>query len=196
MSSVARYSTPEGYKAIAEWLNSVSGGTGKIAGDVNFSAEAIEYLVNQAIGGAGKFAFNLFDLGTKGATGKEIEVKDIPLLRKVLGEPNKFADLGDYYDRVPKVSTAEAQLKDSNFVELKSLQKKYPVETNYAVIAAKKQAESRLREINKRKKLITRQSGDRDETQDEMDRLNELQRKVYIGFNTVYNRVEKEERGR
>ena len=196
LSSVARYSTPEGYKAIAEWLNSVSGGTGKIAGDVNFSAEAIEYLVNQAIGGAGKFAFNLFDLGTKGATGKEIEVKDIPLLRKVLGEPNKFADLGDYYDRVPKVSTAEAQLKDSNFVELKSLQKKYPVETNYAVIAAKKQAESRLREINKRKKLITRQSGDRDETQDEMDRLNELQRKVYIGFNTVYNRVEKEERGR
>ena len=196
MSSVARYSTPEGYKAVAEWLNSVTGGVGKVKGGIDVPAEGIEYLVNQAIGGAGKVAFDLVDLGTKGATGKEVEVRDVPILRKVLGEPNKFADLGDYYDRVPKISTVEAQLKDSKSVERQALRKKFPVETDPAVMAAKRQAESRMREITKRKKLIMSRSGDSEQQQDQMDRLNELEGKVYTRFNTVYNRVEKEERGR
>jgi hypothetical protein len=196
LSSVARYSTPEGYKAVAEWLNSVTGGVGKVKGGIDVPAEGIEYLVNQAIGGAGKVAFDLVDLGTKGATGKEVEVRDVPILRKVLGEPNKFADLGDYYDRVPKISTVEAQLKDSKSVERQALRKKFPVETDPAVMAAKRQAESRMREITKRKKLIMSRSGDSEQQQDQMDRLNELQGKVYTRFNTVYNRVEKEERGR
>ena len=196
LSSVARYSTPEGYKAVAEWLNSVTGGVGKVKGGIDVPAEGIEYLVNQAIGGAGKVAFDLVDLGTKGATGKEVEVRDVPILRKVLGEPNKFADLGDYYDRVPKISTVEAQLKDSKSVERQALRKKFPVETDPAVMAAKRQAESRMREITKRKKLIMSRSGDSEQQQDQMDRLNELEGKVYTRFNTVYNRVEKEERGR
>jgi hypothetical protein len=196
LSSVARYSTPEGYKAVAEWLNSVTDGVGKIKGGVDVPAEGIEYLVNQAIGGAGKVVFDLVDLGKKAATGKEVEVRDVPVLRKVLGEPNKFADLGDYYDRVPKISTVEAQLRDSKSVERQALRKKFPLETNRAVIAAKKQAESRMREINKRKKLIMSRSGNSAEKQDQIDRLNELQGNAYTQFNTVYNRVEKEERGR
>ena len=53
-----------------------------------------------------------------------------------------------------------------------------------------------MREITKRKKLIMSRSGDSEQQQDQMDRLNELQGKVYTRFNTVYNRVEKEERGR
>lgn len=195
-SSVSKYSTPEGYKAVAEFLNSATGGVGKVKGAIDVSPEAIQYLINQAVGGTGKVAFNLIDLGNKEITGQKIGVSDVPILRKVIGEPSKYADLGDYYDRVTKISPIEAQLKSSKGIERQAIREKFPLETNPAVMAAKKQAESRMRAINKRKKLITNRNMDGDERRDQMDKLNELQTKAYVRFNTVYNRVEKEERGR
>jgi hypothetical protein len=195
-SSVARYSTPEGYKAVASWLNSVTGGVGKVPGSVDVSPEAIQYLVNQSVGGAGKVGFDLIDLGKKQVTGQDFDVSDVPLLRRVLGEPNKNADLGEYYDRVAKMAPIQSQLKSSKGEERAAIREKYPVETNPAVVAARTQAQSRLRNINERKKRIYSGNLGYSEKQDELDRLNELQRSAYIRFNTVYNRVDKEERGR
>ena len=195
-SSVSKYSTPEGYKAVAEFLNSATGGVGKVKGAIDVSPEAIQYLINQTVGGTGKVAFDLIDLGNKEITGQKIGVSDVPILRKVIGEPSKYADLGEYYDRVTKISPIEAQLKSSKGIERQAIREKFPLETNPTVMAAKKQAESRMRAINKRKKLITNRNMDGDERRDQMDKLNELQTKAYVRFNTVYNRVEKEERGR
>jgi hypothetical protein len=186
-SSVSRYSTPEAYKAIAEFMNNVTGGQGKIAGKVDFPAEGYEYLTQFAIGGAGQFIGRTYDFATEGSE----TAADVPLGRKIFGEPSKYADLGDFYDRANEMKPIIKQIESSDPAERKALRDKYPTETNSRVVEAMKVAEKRVREINKQRKALANNENIEDAVRMERKaRLDELQRDAYIRFNKIYNQVE------
>lgn len=194
-SSVSRYSTPEGYKAVAEFLNEVSGGYGRIKGKLDVPAESLQYLVNQYVGGAGKFMFDTIDLGKKVAADRDVESRDVPILRKILGEPNSQADLGDYYDRINAIGPVERDLRDGDYKERAHIRKLKPVESDPTVISAKKSAMSAAKKINERKKRLMNADMDWAARDRAMDALNDELKSVYVRFNTAYNRVEKARKG-
>jgi len=195
-SSVARYSTPEGYKAVAEFLNQATGGRGRIKGAMDVYAEDMQYLVNQYLGGAGKFVFNTVDLGKKVASGRDVDVRDVPIMSQFLMGANKQSDLGDYYDRINAIAPVERQLKDGDYKERAEVRSLKPVESSPAVISAKKSAMSAAKKINERKKRLMNADMDWAARDRAMDELNDDLSKVYVRFNTVYNRVEKAQKSR
>lgn len=190
-SSVPRYSTPEAFKAVAEFVNNVTGGEGKIPGKVDFPAEGYEYLFDFTIGGVGQFITRTYDYGQKRVTGQPTQAGDVPMGRKIFGEPSKYADLGDFYDRADTMKPVIKQMETSEPAERKALRDKYPTETNPRVIAAMKEAEKRVREINKQRKALANNPNIEDTARMERKaRLDELQRDAYIRFNKIYNQVE------
>jgi hypothetical protein len=194
LSANPRYNTPQVYKDITAWMNDATGGQGRVKGAVDVPAEALKYAVEQYIGGLGNLIFQSIDVGTKAATGRDVELGQIPFVRRLVGEPSKQADLGDYYDRINAIGPIERQLKDADPKERAALLKDHPVEADPAVIAARKVAMRRAKEINKQKRAILESDMDWIARNKELDRLNELQRQAYRTFNTVYNRVEKGQR--
>ena len=111
--------------------------------------------------------------------------------RKIFGEPSKYADLGDFYDRADTMKPVIKQMETSEPAERKALRDKYPTETNPRVIAAMKEAEKRVREINKQRKALANNPNIEDTARMERKaRLDELQRDAYIRFNKIYNQVE------
>lgn len=192
-SSVSRFSTPEAYKTIVEFLNEATGGKGRVAGAVDLPAESLEYLMNYYVGGAGKFLGKMMDWGKKLGTGEEITARDVPLFNKVLGEPNNQNDLGLYYDRLNEISPIERQLRNSSGVERRDLMEKFPVETNPRVVAAMKQAKQQLKEANKIKRNLLERDMDDEARQERLDKLNERIHNIYLRFNGTYNQVKERE---
>lgn len=192
-SSVSRFSTPEAYKTIVEFLNEATGGKGRVAGAVDLPAESLEYLMNYYVGGAGKFLGKMMDWGKKLGTGEEITARDVPLFNKVLGEPNNQNDLGLYYDRLNEISPIERQLRNSSGVDRRDLMEKFPVETNPRVVAAMKQAKQQLKEANKIKRNLLERDMDDEVRQERLDKLNERIHNIYLRFNGTYNQVKERE---
>lgn len=194
-SSVSRFSTPEGYKAVVEFLNEATGGKGRVAGAVDLPAESLEYLMNYYVGGAGKFLGKLMDWGKKLGTGEEITARDVPLFNKVLGEPNNQNDLGLYYDRINEISPVERQLRNSFGQERRDLMEKFPVETDPRVIASMKQAKQQLKEANQVKRNLLDRDMDDAVRQERLDKLNERIHNIYLRFNETYNQAKDREDG-
>ena len=192
-SSVSRFSTPEGYKAVVEFLNEATGGKGRVAGAVDLPAESLEYLMNYYVGGAGKFLGKLMDWGKKLGTGEEITARDVPLFNKVLGEPNNQNDLGLYYDRINEISPVERQLRNSFGQERRDLMEKFPVETDPRVIASMKQAKQQLKEANQVKRNLLDRDMDDAVRQERLDKLNERIHNIYLKFNDTYNQAKERE---
>lgn len=192
-SSVSRFSTPEGYKAIVEFLNEATGGKGRVAGAIDLPAESLEYLMNYYVGGAGKFLGKLMDWGGKLGSGEDITARDVPLFNKVLGEPNNQNDLGLYYDRINEISPIERQLRNSKGEERRDLMDKFPVETSPRVIAAMKQAKQQLKDANEIKRNLLNRDMDDAERQGRLDKLNERIHNIYLRFNDTYNQAKERE---
>ena len=192
-SSVSRYSTPEGYKAVVEWLNELTGGKGKVAGAVDIPAESLQYLVNYYVGSAGKFGFDSISAIYDAAKGRDVPMKDAPLFRKLLGEPNTQNDLGIYYDRIGDIASVERQLRDSTGAERRDVMEKFPVESNPRLISAMKQAQKQLKAANKIKRNLLDRDMDDMERQERLDKLDERIHNTYLRFNGVYNQVKERE---
>lgn len=191
-SSMARISTPEVYKAITKWMNEATGGTGKIAGGVDVAPEKLQYAVEQYIGGIGNMIFGSIDAAGKAATGRDVEIREIPFVRKLVGEPTKGADLGAYYERIAEVGPVDRQLRAvETDADRADIVKKFPVESDAAVITAMKAARSASKKITAEKREVSESDMPWGAKQRKIDELNEQQRRAFIQFNKVYNAAEK-----
>jgi hypothetical protein len=195
LSSVPRYSTPEGYKIAAQYVNEITGGKGAKAGWGDYPAEAIPYLLGQYTGGAGRFGLEVASLAKSAATGDlgDVSPNDIPFSDYAVSEVNEKAGLGDYYERSAAIGPLEKQLRDSTGAAKAELRKDFPVETNPRVIAAKKETANKIKGINKQIKALD-DAQDSDYRERRLDALNEQKTKAITTFNRVYNQVEERAR--
>ncbi len=111
-SQLGRRSTPEGYKAIAEFLNDVSGGSQWRSGYIDINPDVMRYVANYFTGAAGKFVFdkapnNIYHL----ATLTPIESREALFYSRVSGKVLPYADREAFYSRRDEIGQIEAEWK-------------------------------------------------------------------------------------
>jgi hypothetical protein len=183
-ASVARYNTPEGYKELSQFLNDISGGEGKVKGKLNMPPESFEYLVEFSLGGLTNLAKSLY------RTADEGDVMAAPVVRRLVGQPSKGRNVGEYYEREEKARVVNQQMKDLNGEERRALREQFPVETSTRVQSALTSARSRVRELNKQRKVVQGMNINEADRSEKLERLRERIDGEYVRFNRVYNDVE------
>jgi hypothetical protein len=98
---------------ISNTLNSITGGNEVRPGLVDVSPNVLEYWFDLVTGGVGKFVQRTVEsplaIAEEGFT--EEVIRDIPLLRKVVGSVSSREDMGTYIDGAKAILTAGEELK-------------------------------------------------------------------------------------
>ncbi|SNY95586.1 LPD38 domain-containing protein [Halomonas sp. hl-4] len=98
-SSRAMPSTPEPYKAIAGFLNEVSGGSEYRTGSVDINPDVMQHLVNYYGGGAWGFVEKTSSFAARTFSGEEVERYRIPFAGRFASSTSPYRDQGLFYDR-------------------------------------------------------------------------------------------------
>ena len=150
-------STSPTFVSIAEWLNSVSGGTDVMPGAIDFSPDAMQYLYDYFLSGAGAFVRRSFDLTTQGLPAAlqgdfdAIQMSEVPMARALITRPAKvdmerYMNIRDEVMRIGK--EAQEASRQSDMQRLENVREKYQKQLQvYGVVKA---ADSQRASINKR----------------------------------------------
>jgi hypothetical protein len=109
-SQLTYSTTPEAFKLVAGFLNDVTLGNENEPGFIDISPDTLNYMYEYALGGAGATAMRTFEVGRRAVTGEDIEVGQIPFIRRITGEPQVREMVGEYYDRSTSIQRKMAQL--------------------------------------------------------------------------------------
>lgn len=101
--------TWEWTKGVTEYINRLTGGDEFEKGGVDIAPETIQHLTKFIGGGLGALAGRTTDLFAKGANGDQVDVRDIPFLRKVLGEVSDYSGASDFYNRIDELKIVKKQ---------------------------------------------------------------------------------------
>lgn len=98
---------------VAQWMNSVTGGSEYESGAVDISAGTVENFVRNLTGGTGVFIYDVLALGGKWVEhidggDPDLYVRDIPIYRRVTGETAGDVDQGLFYERRKAIQEARA----------------------------------------------------------------------------------------
>ena len=152
-SSRSMRSTPEFLKNTFEFLNEMTigpfeGGNLQQSGPIDISPDIANHLLTQFTGAAGTTAKRAGQLIAKLQSGEEIETREIPFIRKIMGEANLMESQGDYYDRrddIRQVINRLDNLRGPDRVQFRR--------DNLSVIrmnSRMKSTDKRIRSLNKR----------------------------------------------
>lgn len=108
------------YVSISNFLNEVTGGTRVIPGAVDISPNIIQYAVNYATGGVGKFIERTFNTVTgtipdalRGDL-EDLDVKGVPLFRALYGTVTTRSDIERYMGRMEEVLRVRQEIRDAS----------------------------------------------------------------------------------
>ena len=98
---------------VAQWMNSVTGGSEYESGAIDISAGTAENFVRNLTGGTGVFVYDVLALGGKWVEhidggDPDLYVRDIPIYRRVTGETAGDVDQGLFYERRKAIQEARA----------------------------------------------------------------------------------------
>jgi len=110
---------------IAKELNKLTGGSELRNGVIDINPDKIDFVLETLSGGAGRFGIRTAETVGSLLTGNwdQIESNNIPFARVFYGQPRKFVDLQDYFDKrievnqyMEEVKAKKIDPKDSNKV--------------------------------------------------------------------------------
>lgn len=152
------------YVAISDFLNEVTGGTRVIPGAVDISPNIIQYAVNYATGGVGKFVERSFNTVTgtipdalRGDL-SEVDVKGIPLFRSLYGNVTARSDTERYMTRMEEVLRVRQEIRDASQYgqseRVEAAMRRYPgqveiMESFNRISRERAQISQRINEINR-----------------------------------------------
>jgi hypothetical protein len=171
----------EGSKAVAEWLNDISGGNEIRPGAINISPEVIDLLVDTSTGGLGRMLNDSIDFTTRLVTGEEIEVENVPFLRKVTGFNTDYGVKGRYYEWSTSVGYAKDEAKKLKGRELMEARRR----PEFKLIGLYTQTDKQLRALRKRRKAAEKMGA----SDAVIERIDEQIRQVMARFNKRYVEV-------
>lgn len=108
------------YVSVSNFVNSLTGGTPIIPGAVDISPNMIQYVVNFATGGVGKFAERSFNTVTSTIPDMlrgdlaELDVKGVPFARSLYGSVTSREDMSVYMDRMEEVLRVRKEISDAS----------------------------------------------------------------------------------
>ena len=98
-------------KEMAADLNKMTGGSSIKPGAVDLSPEVLDHFFDFLAGGAGVFASNSLNLVYNFIAGEPIKTNRIPFVRKFIGEPRVFYDVGEFEKRFDEIEAARQNVK-------------------------------------------------------------------------------------
>lgn len=143
-ASRVKASTPEVYKTIARGLQEMTGGYGRVKGEIDVSPDQLKYFVDQYTGGVGRLV--------GGAAEGDIETAK--KLNPFYFDPKlvEYSPMSSFYERQPEMKRAIAADKlaeEGDSSELEFFENKAPYAVDAGVMSAYKEAEKELKDLRK-----------------------------------------------
>jgi len=99
-------------KYFVEALNAMSGGSEFTKGVLSPTADDIDYIVGQYLGGVGREVQKIYQLGKSQMTGEDVEQFRVPVLGKLYGETTSPAAIAsNFYRTLIRMSEHESEIK-------------------------------------------------------------------------------------
>ncbi|MDJ6367155.1 LPD5 domain-containing protein [Salmonella enterica] len=124
-STLGRRSTPEAYKAFANWLNTATGGSQYRSGAVDINPDKMKYWIDYVSGGMGRFTGKTIDAAAKTYNGIDIPPQQIPFLGKLSGKVMPYADQQKMYDHIDELRQYNVELKALSGADRAAFRDKY-----------------------------------------------------------------------
>tara|TARA_R110002073_G_scaffold3315_6_gene22356 strand:- start:14101 stop:19374 length:5274 start_codon:yes stop_codon:yes gene_type:complete len=188
-STLARPSTNEYLVDMTKFLNEATHGSDYVPGYVDINADKVEHILEFLGGGTLKFLNNVSKAGKyvfQKASGEEVEIKasEVPMIRKLFGEPSAFMDKEIYMDRRVEIKQLYAEYK-SNLKENRGKEKYDGVSTlNY-----------KIKNVDKKLKRLREQMAKASDIEDVIKKskrikeLREKEKSVIAEFNKTFNKL-------
>lgn len=187
-SSLGRLSTPEGYKAIASFMNEVTGGSEYRAGLVDVNPDVMRYFISYLTGGAGNFAFNkLPDTAYRLTNDLDIESNKVPFLSKVNGKVTPYQDRSEFYDRRDEIGQIMEEYQSLNGDEKQEFRKEYGSKIRLKGMV--KGIEKSLSSLRKQRTRILSQDLSPADEEAKLKLIDERIKKLIDRFNKAYGRA-------
>ena len=158
LSRRAFSNTPQIWQNITEVVSEFTGGNESEPGLLEVPPSAISYLLGFGLGGAGTFAERTFFKLPEAIAdpAKDVELKDIPFVRRIYGEITEGANTEKYYERRQTLQQKDRQAND---VLTGSERSSYRRENREYIrmLPVLKATEKRLRALRKAQKAIRAQ---------------------------------------
>ena len=176
-------------KALAKWLNDVSGGSEVRPGKIDVSPEMFDLLYEFVSGGLGRFVANTAEVAYRGlVSGEEIPSNRIPFVRKLYSERAEYLDTSAYEEAKIDVGYARAEHDAAEAAgdqqTLDALWKQYGPQIE--ISGELKRTESALTRLRKERralrKLVERGEAEKAEIDDIEAQMNALR----VDFNKIY----------
>ena len=181
-SELGRKSGRQATKAMTKWLNKITGGSEFRSGFIDLNPDKIDFMLEFLTGGAGKFTLRSYGVMEKIFSGNwdEIEARQVPFLRTFYGQPYKYTDISDFYDRYYLVNQMQEEVKAGiiSGAEANRVSK---------VFYLGKNIRKQLSNLKKREDAVM-QIKDADVQKDKMKNLEELRYKLVADYNKQYER--------
>lgn len=148
-SAMARRSTPEGYRKVAEWLNAGTGGSEYRSGAIDINPDVMRYVADYFGGAAyGFFGSKIPDVVHRALNGVDVEVNRIPFASRLSGRVMQYDDVGVFYDRRDEINQLRAEYKSLDDGERAGFYKEH---------GGKMRLSSKIKSAEKRLKLLRKQ---------------------------------------
>lgn len=128
-------STSPIFVSVADFLNSATGGSEYIPGALSFKPDAMEYIYDYVLGGAGAFVKRVADTTTNTIPAalsgdlENLEINNVPVIRKLYGNVSERVSFEDYFNKVNHILTRGEELKfaikEGNPEQIKAVRTKF-----------------------------------------------------------------------
>jgi hypothetical protein len=189
-SQLAMSSTRTPFKNAAKILNSLTGGNEYESGYMDVSPDALEHIAEFALGGAGTFGLRSMNAFEKWMAGEELESREVPFLRRVMGEPDKNIAVADYYDRKVKLEQKEAAIQGLRGADrIKYREQNQDYVTMFGVLNS---IERKLRKVRQMESQLRSRAAlspaNAEQYATGLEVLEERKQKLYDQFNNLYDK--------
>ncbi len=188
-SSLSRRSTPEAYKAVAEFLNEQTGGSQWRSGGIDINPDVMRYFVDYALGGSGKFFLNKAPSNLTGMVdGVQPDISRVMFLSRVNGKVLPYEDQSKFYDRRDEIKQIVDEVKETRGPEKAKLLAEYSGKLR--LLGMIKATESQLKILRKHRNAIYNEDLT-PKSRDEKLKAVELKMKTVVDrFNKAYKEAD------
>jgi hypothetical protein len=144
-------------KSVAEFLNDATGGNEVRPGWINVSPEMLDMVWDNFTGGLGRLLGNAHDTVDRLIQGKEVEITNVPFVRKVTGYNSDHGVKSRYYEWSKDVIYTKNELKGLNGEELKEVRKQPAAR----LIGFHKVVDKKIRSLRKLRKQAVKAGNDK-----------------------------------
>lgn len=203
-------SASKGAREVTDWMNRATGGTEITPGAIDVSPATVDYWMDFALGGTGRFLSNTVNTAHDITLDrKDLELGEVPFVRRVLGQTGERDRQERFYNRINDVNYVikerETAMEMRRFTSSESEQQPYRERIDYIEkkypIASKleregRRAEARMKQLRSARRALQSQEGRMQESK-RLERLEGIEtqiRSVMDEFNRAWNHAEDAQR--